>query len=403
MSKDKQLTFRLRFYVRRAKHGRTGCLCLRITVDGERAELSLHTAVATALWSPVEQRCKGRSDEAAQVNNLVADVGARARHLFFHHLMEGRRLSAAALRDALLARDRRPGLLAFVASLNAEFGRRVGRTRAVSTWLKYRTAERHLQRYVNTVVGRDDVAPGEVDETFVAGFVGYLTDRLAPGTVRLYVAALRRFLGQARRRGWLATDPLAGVELPQVAVRREYLSAEELARIGRVSLRGQGERVRLLFLLSCYTGLAYADLCRLGAGAVERDATGGGWLTKRRVKNKRLSVVRLLPAAVELIDRLTPAAEGAKSWLDVPDNRMCNRHLKRLALLAGIARPLHFHVGRHTFATLMLSAGVPIESVSLMLGHSRITTTQIYAQVTRNKIARDMGRVWDMGGALCQL
>ncbi len=113
-----------------------------------------------------------------------------------------------------------------------------------------------------------------------------------------------------------------------------------------------------------------------------------GWLTKEREKSGKRTIVRLLPEAMKLLDSLPRRTDGG-GWISVPMNRTCNRHLHRLEQRIGLRKQLHFHLARHTFATLLITAGVPIETVSIMLGHSRITTTQIYAQVTRNKIARD--------------
>lgn len=390
MEKVKRLMFRLLFYIKPVgKNGDRGMLMLRVCIDGARADMSLYTTVETAAWRPRERRFAAGDEGAERLNLLMDDVQARARHLFFTLLLDGRRPTATQLRDVLQGRDRRPGLLAFARQHNADFGEWVGRGRSASSLKKYCTLVAHLARFVAADRGTADIAFSAVDEDFARRFVRFMSDTLglAPGTVRLYVTAVRHITGLARRRGLISTDPFATLHLPAVSPQREYLTADELAALKRIGLRGLYSHVRDLFLLSCYTGLAYADLARLRAEHVERDAAGGCWITKPREKNGRRAVVHLVPAAVVLLGRMREGRGGA--LLHVPDNRTCNRYLKVLAMRADIGRRLHFHMARHTFATLLLTAGVPIESVSLMLGHSRITTTQIYAQVTRNKIARD--------------
>ena len=123
--------------------------------------------------------------------------------------------------------------------------------------------------------------------------------------------------------------------------------------------------------------------------AVERDTAGGGWITTKRTKTGQPSTIRLPPPALRLLDSLPRHTDRAKGWLYVPDNRTVNRHLHTFADKLQLTQPLTFHVARHTFATLLLASGVSIETISVMLGHSRVTTTQLYAQVTRNKLLKE--------------
>ncbi len=286
------------------------------------------------------------------------------------------------------------GIVAFAKTRNSLFEKWVGHSRSRSSMTKYRVVTTHIQAFIARRFQKEDYPVTAIDGAFVRDFCDYLQTekRLSDGTVRLYLVALKYFTNTARKQGLLPTDPFDTVQLPRPSRCNSSLSSQELAAIANLQLKGMRRTVRDFFLFSCYTGLAYADIGRLKPEHIERNGTEG-WLTKTREKNGLRSVVRLLPATLQLLDRLprcNRAAEGASGkWLDIPDNRTCNRHLTALSGLAGLHFRLHFHLARHTFATLLLTAGVPIETVSLMLGHSRITTTQIYAQVTRNKITRD--------------
>lgn len=391
MKKEKRLTFRLLFYIKRTALRRDGRapLMLRITVDGLSAQMSLQMAVRPSGWLPAAGRMAGRSAEAREVNLLLSDVAARARQLYYGAVLGGSRPDARRLRDALQGRVRRPGFLELFRRHVADFGERVGRGRSRSTFRKYAIALSWTERFVRGEYGRADVEAAAVDEVFAGRLVTFLLARgLAPGTVRLYASAVRTVALSAWRRGLLPADPFRGNCLPAVPARREALTEDEVERLARLPLTGRAARVRDLFLLSCRTGLAYADLCGLRPCHVRRDAPGAGWIVKPRAKNGRQAAVRLVPEAERLLAACCP--EGfPETGLPVPDNRTCNRMLKRLAAQAGLSRRLHFHLARHTFATLSLSAGVPIESVSLMLGHSRLSTTQIYARVTTEKLRRD--------------
>lgn len=287
------------------------------------------------------------------------------------------------------ARAASPGLLETFRRHNADFARRVGQGRAISTLRKYRTVERLLADFLRRR-HTADLPLCDVDEVWAADFVHFLsyTRGLAPGTLRLYVTALRRILALARRRGLLRTDPFAEQDLPRVEARRDFLAGSEVKALAALQLEGTEAEVQRLFLFSCYTGLAYADLCRLSPCHVERDAEGALWISLPRRKTGRTSVMRLLPAAKRLFS-LMRRTDGGQLF-HVPTNRCCNTLLRAIAARAGIHRHIHFHVARHTFATRAIEAGLPIETVSLILGHSRVTTTQIYAQVTRRKVARDL-------------
>lgn len=279
-------------------------------------------------------------------------------------------------------------LLDFVRRHNADYARRVGNGQSLSSLRKYEALARHLEDYLRREA-RADCPLAEVDAAFVRGFTVYLREHRdqAAGTVRLYLVALRGIVRQAWRQGLLTVDPFTAVDLPAASYRRNSLTKDEIALLAACPLAGRREYVRDLFLFSCFTGLAYADLRSLRRADIERSGDTG-WLMKPREKNGRMAVVRLMPPAVAMLDRPVWRTDGSDA-LAVPDNRTCNRHLRVIGLRLGLAQPLHFHLARHTFATLLLAAGCPIETVSLMLGHSRITTTQIYAEVTRGKIARD--------------
>ncbi len=282
------------------------------------------------------------------------------------------------------------GLLDFAEQHNLRFAKRVGHDRSKSSLRKYRTTVAHLTAFLHEHYNVTDWPVRKMDATFIRDFTDWLqyARNLADGTIRLYLVALKYFMGMARRQGLTDIDPFVEVSLPAPSHERNSLTMDELKHLADIPLEGYAQRVRDFFLLSCYTGLAYADLCRLRPEHIECIGLRG-WLTKTREKNGKRAVVRLIPEAVQLLDRLPQYTDRKKGWLAVPANRTCNRHLRKLALSLGLHVQPHFHTARHTFATLLLTSGVPIETVSLMLGHSRITTTQIYAQVTRNKIARD--------------
>lgn len=289
-----------------------------------------------------------------------------------------------------------PTLLEFVDSAVRDKRRQVGQHCRLNTWRKYLTLQRHLRLFTPDYAKDHNHSPADLTlanltPAFVTAFARHLshTLHLRPGTIRLYLSTFKALLRQAARRGLITIDPFADYRLPPPSRRYIHLSRHNLVSLAALPLTGCADHVRNLFLFSCYTGLAWRDLRDLTPDAVERDTAGGGWITTKRTKTGQPSTIRLLPPALRLLDTLPRHTDRAKGWLYVPDNRTVNRHLHTFADKLQLTQPLTFHVARHTFATLLLASGVSIETISVMLGHSRVTTTQIYAQVTRNKLLKE--------------
>jgi site-specific recombinase XerD len=193
---------------------------------------------------------------------------------------------------------------------------------------------------------------------------------------------------------WVNKDPFAKYKQKFDKVNREFLSKEELAKIENRELSVvRLQWVRDLFVFSCYTGLAYIDTMRLSPANITIGIDSEYWLITKRQKTSNPVRVPLLPKALQIIDKYKghPRALTEGTLFPVISNQKLNSYLKEIADLCGIHKNLTFHLARHTFATtIMLTNGVPIESVSKMLGHSKITTTQVYAKVIEQKLSVDM-------------
>ena len=200
----------------------------------------------------------------------------------------------------------------------------------------------------------------------------------------------------ARDNGWVVGDPFKQQNLHLDKVDRGYLTTEEIARIQTKEFDSQRlERVRDIFLFSCYTGLAYIDVYNLSEEHLKEWADGSMWICFKRQKTKVPFNVRLLDIPLQIIKKYEHCRTGRR-LLPVPTNQKCNEYLKEIAEVCGIHKEITFHVARHTFATtITLENGVPIETVSKMLGHTNVRTTQIYARITDQKISSDMAILED--------
>jgi site-specific recombinase XerD len=177
-------------------------------------------------------------------------------------------------------------------------------------------------------------------------------------------------------------------------VERVYLSEEEIENIinkdfktDRLSL------VRDIFLFSCFTGLAYIDVKNLTKSHISLGIDGEKWIFTHRQKTETASKIPILPITQMIIDKYEdhPECCNQNKLLPILSNQKMNAYLKEIAGVCEIEKDLTFHIARHTFATTVtLTNGVPIESVSKMLGHKNLRTTQHYAKVLDKKVSEDM-------------
>ena len=194
--------------------------------------------------------------------------------------------------------------------------------------------------------------------------------------------------------GYIQRNPFVGFKLVKKEVVREILSKEDLEKMANVQFPTERSgQVRDIFLFCCYTGLAYADIKKLKRSEIVIGVDGERWIFTSRQKTDTPSKIPLLPAALEILGKYEnhPMCFNKNLLMPVLSNQKMNDYLKQIADLSGIDKVLTFHIARHTFATtITLSNGVPIETVSKMLGHKSLRTTQHYAKILDLKVSQDM-------------
>ena len=199
------------------------------------------------------------------------------------------------------------------------------------------------------------------------------------------------------KNGWLEKDPFAHYKFSLDDTERGYLSTIELKAMEEITIpTDRLDHVRDIFIFCCYTGLAYADVSKLNNSHIEVGQDGIIWIKLNRTKSKSRSVIPLLPRAREILDKYSQFAKTnpEKKLLPVISNQNLNKYLKEIAVLCGITKRVSMHLARHTFATTVtLEKGIDIMTVSKMLGHKNLRTTQIYSKVTELKIAEDMKKL----------
>lgn len=367
----------------------------RIAIGRSSADFSAKLKAPLALWDSRKQRLLSKSHIAVSLNRKLNECIALI-HTRYRELCErGEVISASQLRDAYQGQMQEEGFLLknFEAYLN-QIQSRIGVDRALKTF-KLRSYQLSvLREYVQKQYKVKDITLSQLDKAFIEGFEYYLTiDRgLKPSTISGTLSTLQSIALQAVRRGYLDLNPFMGYSYDRPKGEPRSITRAELQALIALEIAWDNYRiVRDLFVFSCFTGLAISDVRNLREEQVVTEE-GELWIKGRRQKTKTPYRVQVLPPALTMIERYRGRRAGFV--FDVPTTDIILNGMRYLRKQLQIDRPLTFHMARHTFASLItLSSGVPLETVSQMLGHSDLRTTQIYAQVSSERIRQDMQRV----------
>jgi site-specific recombinase XerD len=278
---------------------------------------------------------------------------------------------------------------------NEQVDNLVGQDFAAGTAERYRTAKSHLEEYIQKEHRKKDIPVKLVDHAFITGFEYFLKTKrkCSHNTAIKYVVNFKKIIRIAYANGWIARDPFVNWKVRLKNVEREYLTQEELQKLMDTPFRAERlEHVRDVFVFCCFTGLAYADVKKLTHDDFVTGIDGELWINTKRTKTKTKSNIPVLPTPLAILEKYedSPHLINGKV-LPVLTNQKMNAYLKEIADLSGVKKNLTTHLARHTFATTVtLSNGVSIESVSKMLGHKNLRTTQHYAKILNRKVSEDM-------------
>jgi integrase len=283
-------------------------------------------------------------------------------------------------------------LLAYFRAHNEKFDKRVGVNRSGSTAKSYWIALKHVAQFISDKYHLSDIPFSALDRSFIDCYDLHLKIecKLAPGTIVQQTVRLGTIINKALADGIITADPFAGYEPERPERKPKYLTEQEVGKLITTPLKSSKHYlIRDLFLFSCYIGIPYGDMCGLTDKDLSTAEDGTVWIKKLRGKTGVEYEIPLQELPLQILERYRDLEPNGR-LLPMYSNFILNGELKAIARTCGIDRPLTWHVARHTFSTWAVSQGVPIETVSRMLGHSRITTTQIYAKITDKKIDEDM-------------
>ncbi|TDH19778.1 site-specific integrase [Segetibacter sp. 3557_3] len=391
--------FSLLFYLKKPKNYTAGPvpIYLRITVDGKRAEISAGRECDPLRWNSKASRLIGTKEEVKSLNALLDNLQSKVYDAHRRLSEQRETITALDIKDVFTGSgEKNRMLMETFSDHNRKIAALVGKEFAKGTLQRYETSFRHTREFLRYRYGVSDIDIKKIDHCFIEDYDFYLRtvcNCLNNSAVK-YVKNFKKIIRICMANGWIVMNPFSNYKGRVKTVDRICLTAEEIQRITEKKFATDRlEHVRDVFLFCCYTGLAYADVKKLKACDVSKGIDGELWIFTYRQKTETRSAVPLLPAAVELIEKYAndPVCLSRNIPLPVPSNQKMNDYLKEIAAVCGINKMLTSHIARHTFATtITLTNGVPIETVSKMLGHSSLKQTQHYAKIIDSKVSSDM-------------
>jgi integrase/recombinase XerD len=397
-------SFSINFFIKKDKASNGNApIYVRITVNGKFADISLKRRIKIESWDQSRQKVNGNCSEAKDIKEKIRQLRNEINAAYDELRYNKEIISSESIKAKIEGIDEEQTTLLWLMNYhNTE----IKKLLEPGTMKNYYSTERYVKEFLLNKRKKRDIYLSQLDYRFVIDFEIYLRQRKPDkgqrpclnNTVMKHIERLRKMINIALKNDWLLKDPFLRFERKIISKDRQALERYELEKIKELELEKDGQRiVRDIFVFSCYTGLSFADVCLLNDSHLVLDMEGEKWIEMVRQKTANFSgkkfFVMLLPEAIELINKYKSHAMAGYNGTIFPvfSNQTTNRYLKIISDQAELKKRLTFHIARHTFATtITLENGVPMESVSKMLGHTSIRTTQIYSKVKKKKIGNDM-------------
>ncbi|RKR08001.1 site-specific recombinase XerD [Maribacter vaceletii] len=392
-------TFSIHFWLNLAKKkDDLAPIYARVTVDGKRAEISLKRETSVTYWDAKSKKTSSRTPEGKELNAYLDQVKAKLL-LCYKQLTSGFELvTSNSVKARFVGQDEEHKTLLDLVLYHNE--NMQGKLKE-GTLKNYYTTEKYLKRFLIKKKKTADIYLKHLNYSFIIDFEQYLrkgpslqnTSPLNNNGIMKHLERLRKLMNFAMDLEWLDKNPFARYKLKFSKYKKEFLSKYELKDFREAVIDNNGHQiVKDVFLFACYTGLSYTDVKNLNESNIFKGIDGDYWIFTRREKNEQPVKIPLFDIAWDILKKYSSYSEKNNGQLlPVYSNQKVNVYLKEIASSLNINKNLTFHSARHTFATTVtLSNGVPIETVSKLLGHTKISTTQVYARVLEKKISDDV-------------
>jgi len=386
------------FWLYKSKVSKKGLtpIMMRITLKGERINFPTQISIEEKQWDKGRLQIKGTDELTIKYNQYLLNLKTKAWEVYTDSKKNDEPICVKQIKEYVLGTHVSTYTLMETIGYHInQLKARIGHDIAAGTVKNYEACKHKVELFLQQARGVEDIFLSELNHQFVQELDVFMRvkQRLHNNGVVKHMQQLKRVIRVAMQNEWLTKDPFVHYQSKIVEPKRVHLTKEELQTLEQLPLPSDRlNRVRDVFVFSCYTGLAYADVSKLSAQHLQR-INGMDWIILDRTKTKNQSIIPLLPKAQEMLQKYR--SYSGKGLLPVISSQNLNKYLKEVAVLAGINKALSYHAARHTFAsTVTLNSGVDIVTVSAMLGHKMLKTTQIYARVNLNKISNDMEKLY---------
>ena len=390
-------TFSIIFYLKRQAARKDGTVPVmgRITVDGTQTQFSCKITIDPKVWDTKSGRATGRSAAAIEANRMLDNMRVSINKHYREIMDRDNYVTAEKVKNAFLGLEHRCRTLLQVFKQHNEDYEKMYEAgmKAKATLLKYQCVYRHLEEFIYQRYHVRDIALKELTPAFISDFDIFLrTEKnCCTNTVWLYLCPLRTMVSIAISNEWLSRDPFRDYEVKKEQTTRYFLTKDEIRQLMDGKLKNaKQELYRDLFVFCIFTGLSFSDMRNLSEENIRTYFDEHLWISINRQKTGVQSNIRLLDIPKKILEKYRGLREDGKIF-SVPHYMTCLYGIRAVAKRCGITKHLTWHMSRHTMATeICLTNGVPIETVSSILGHKNITTTQIYAKITKEKLNQDM-------------
>ncbi len=392
-------TVSILFYIKRYKVNIDGnCpIYVRVTIQSKRFEFSSNKFINPVKWSVEGAKVKGSNEETRTINGHLDKLKSKVLDAEKTLIKKDLEVNSESLKNEYLGiNENRRMLMPIFEEHNKKIKELIGIEYASGTLERYVTSLRHTKEFLEWKYKISDIEITKIDHAFITEFEFFLRSvrKCCNNTAVKYIKNFHKIINICLANNWIDRNPFANYKSKVKEVERVYLTEDEIQNIINKSFKTERlSLVRDIFLFSCFTGLAYVDVKNLTKSNISIGIDGEKWIFTHRQKTETASKIPVLPVTQMIIDKYKdhPQSSNQNKLLPILSNQRMNEYLKEIAGVCEIEKDLTFHIARHTFATTVtLTNGVPIETVSKMLGHTSIKTTQHYAKILDKKVGEDM-------------
>ncbi|WP_072542223.1 site-specific integrase [Bacteroides mediterraneensis] len=389
-------SFSIYFYLKRRKLQKDSksTIMLRIIVNNKATDVSLKTSILQEHWDKQNKRVSTMNPEAHDINAYLDKVSSTLLHYYRQAQLEGKQLTASMLKQRFMATGSNPPSLLEIFDKQVKDADRLAHAGQISMSHsnRHKLVYRRLEEFCKKM-GRQDMPLEQFNRQMIHELeLFFRTDcRLSINTTAKMMSMVRKGILWAYRCGIILTNPFSTYRIKKEESQKQYLNRQEIIRIMNKRLDiPRLVSIRDIFIFSCFTGIAYSDICRLRKDQIISDSGKSMYIHLYRTKTNHPAFIPLLPQAKKIASFYIRKGESEYLFPTI-SNQKSNAYLKELADICHIRKRVTFHVARHTFAvTVCLENGLPIETLSKMLGHTNLRVTQAYARITYRKVTEDM-------------